>query len=175
MYIYGEIKKMEQPIEQTFVCTCCRKKFYLSGYKINRLGVRNKTCIECYNRQTVRRCPHNKQKNSCFSCNAEQALFTRVVCRINTALGNRMGKTTEEILGCDRKTYYEYIQNKFTGDMSYDKMNELHIDHVIPLGAPGKDGKPTLEEKIERLHYTNTQILYANDNFKKGKRLVITQ
>jgi hypothetical protein len=86
-----------------------------------------------------------------------------------------MGKTTEEILGCDRKTYYEYIQNKFTGDMSYDKMNELHIDHVIPLGAPGKDGKPTLEEKIERLHYTNTQILYANDNFKKGKRLVVTQ
>jgi hypothetical protein len=91
------------------------------------------------NKQTVRRCPHNKQKISCFSCNAEQALFTRVVCRINTALGNRMGKTTEEILGCDRKTYYAYIQNKFTGDMSYDKMNELHIDHVIPLGAPGKE------------------------------------
>ena len=53
---------MEQPIEAVFVCTCCRKKFYLSGYKINRLGVRNKTCIECYNRQTVRRCPHNKQR-----------------------------------------------------------------------------------------------------------------
>jgi hypothetical protein len=51
-----------------------------------------------------------------------------------------MGKSTEEILGCDfsRKTYYEYIQNKFTGDMSYDKMNELHIDHVISLGAPEK-------------------------------------
>jgi hypothetical protein len=29
---------------------------------------------------------------------------------------------------------------------------------------------PTIEEKIERLHYTNTQLLWANDNFKKGKK-----
>ncbi len=43
--------------------------------------------------------------------------------------------------------------------MSYDKMNELHINRVIPLGAPGKDGKASLEEKIERLHYTNTQFI----------------
>jgi len=163
---------MEQLIEAVYSCTCCRKKFYLSGYKIYRLGVRNKTCIECYNRQTVRRCPHNKQKNSCFNCCPEQALYTRVLCRMNSVLGNnRGGKTCEEILGCDRKTYFEYIQSKFVGEMNLNRMNEIHIDHIHSLGAPGKDGnKPTIEEKIERLHYTNTQLLWATDNFKKGKK-----
>ena len=38
---------MEKPIEAIFACSGCHKKFYISGYKINRLGLRNKTCLEC--------------------------------------------------------------------------------------------------------------------------------
>ena len=38
---------MEKPTESVFACSGCHKKFYLSGFKINRLGLRNKTCLEC--------------------------------------------------------------------------------------------------------------------------------
>ncbi len=55
--------------------------------------------------------------------------------------------------------------------MNLTRRNEIHIDHIHSFGAPGKDGnKPTIEEKIERRHYINTQLLWANDNFKKGKK-----
>ena len=55
--------------------------------------------------------------------------------------------------------------------MNLNRMNEIHIDHIHSLGAPGKIGnKPTIEVKIERLHYTNTQLLWATDNFRKGKK-----
>ena len=50
------------------------------------------------------------------------------MCRMNSVIGNnRGGKTCEEILGCDRKTYFEYIQNKFVGEMNLNRMNEIHI------------------------------------------------
>ena len=59
---------------------------------------------------------------------------------MNSVIGNnRGGKTCEEILGCDRKTYFEYIQSKFVGEMNLNRMNEIHIDHIHSLGAPGKD------------------------------------
>ena len=53
------------------------------------------------------------------------------MCRMNSVIGNnRGGKTCEEILGCDRKTYFEYIQNKFVGEMNLNRRNEIHIDHI---------------------------------------------
>ncbi len=59
------------------------------------------------------------------------------MCRMNSVLGNnRGGKTCEEILGCNRKTYFEYIQSEFVGDMNLNRMND--IDHIHSLGAPGK-------------------------------------
>ncbi len=61
------------------------------------------------------------------------------------------------------KHTFEYIQSKFVG--------EINLNRIHSLSAPGTDGnKPTIEEKIERLHCTNTQLLWANDNFKKGKK-----
>ena len=42
------------------------------------------------------------------------------------------------------------------------------IDHIVPL----KYENPTLEEIIERLHYTNTQPLWKRDNIVKGNRYI---
>ena len=38
---------MEKPTEAIFACSGCHKKFYVSGFKISRLGLRHKTCLEC--------------------------------------------------------------------------------------------------------------------------------
>ena len=48
--------------------------------------------------------------------------------------------------------------------MTWDNYGEWHIDHITPL----KYNNPSLEEVIERLHYTNTQPLWAEDNLSKG-------
>lgn len=42
---------MEKPTDLVFACSGCHKKFYLSGFKVNRLGLRNKTCLECATRR----------------------------------------------------------------------------------------------------------------------------
>ena len=47
-----------------------------------------------------------------------------------------------------------------------------HIDHIIPLKYKENGVKPSLEEQIKRLHYTNTQPLYATENIKKGNRYI---
>ena len=39
-----------------------------------------------------------------------------------------------------------------------------HIDHATPIAFQ----HPTLAQKIERLHYTNTQPAWAVDNLKRG-------
>jgi hypothetical protein len=48
--------------------------------------------------------------------------------------------------------------------MTWDNYGEWHIDHITPL----KYNNPSLEEVIERLHYTNTQPLWAEENLSKG-------
>ena len=52
--------------------------------------------------------------------------------------------------------------------MSWENYGEWHIDHKIPL----KYNKPSLEEVVQRLHYTNTQPMWASENMSKGCRYV---
>ena len=52
--------------------------------------------------------------------------------------------------------------------MSWENYGEWHIDHKIPL----KYSKPSLEEVVQRLHYTNTQPMWASENMSKGCRSV---
>ena len=50
--------------------------------------------------------------------------------------------------------------------MSWDNYGEWEIDHIIPL----KYNNPSIEEVQERLHYSNTQPLWARENRAKGNR-----
>jgi len=53
--------------------------------------------------------------------------------------------------------------------MSWDNYGtDWQIDHIIPI----KYDNPSLEDVIERLHYTNTQPLHATENMAKGNRYV---
>jgi hypothetical protein len=58
--------------QEIIKCTQCKKKFFPDGFKVNRLGVRNKTCLECAERRKTSRdnnkCPHGRQKSICKDC-----------------------------------------------------------------------------------------------------------
>lgn len=48
-----------------------------------------------------------------------------------------------------------------------------HIDHVVPIKYQEVPGvAPTLEEVAARLHWTNTQPMWADENIAKGNRYV---
>ena len=79
---------------------------------------------------------------------------------------------SQEYIGCDFATFKEHIESQFQEGMTWDNHGEWHIDHIVPIKYK-EDGKdPTLEESIERLHWTNTQPLWASDNIAKGNRFI---
>ncbi len=55
-----------------------------------------------------------------------------------------------------------HIERQFKDGMSWERFDEVHIDHIIPM----KTAKT--EADVLRLnHYTNLQPLWAHDNMKK--------
>lgn len=77
--------------------------------------------------------------------------------------------STMEYLGCDQRTLLEWLQ--WSGeryDYDFDIMNYdtslYHIDHIKTF-EDVKKGIYTLEEVA---HYTNLQILRAEENLRKG-------
>jgi hypothetical protein len=55
--------------------------------------------------------------------------------------------------------------------MTWENQGSWHIDHIIPLKYDNGE-ELTLEETIKRLHYLNTQPLWATENIIKGNRYV---
>jgi len=73
---------------------------------------------------------------------------------------------TEDILGCKVEFFNEYIESKFTNGMSWERISDIHLDHIIPLATV------VTEEDIYRLnHYTNFQPLWAKDNLQKSDKV----
>ncbi len=72
----------------------------------------------------------------------------------------------QEILGCTYEEFKKYIENKFQNGMSWENRGKWHLDHIIPL-ATAKN----YDDLIRLNHHTNFQPLWAEDNFKKGKKI----
>lgn len=81
---------------------------------------------------------------------------------------NKINKTIE-IVGETPETIKKYIENQFKDGMSWENYghNGWHIDHIIPLSSA-----KTEEEVYKLCHYTNLQPLWANENYKKGKKII---
>ena len=81
--------------------------------------------------------------------------------------GYKKTKTTRDILGCSIDFYKEHLQKQFKQGMSWDNHGEWHIDHIIPLSSAN-----TGEELFKLFHYKNTQPLWAEENLKKGAKIL---
>ena len=77
-------------------------------------------------------------------------------------------KKTEDIVGIDLKELYTYLLLTYKKQYGYewDRKEEVHIDHIIPLATA-----KTEEEVLKLCHYTNLQLLKAKDNLEKNDRL----
>jgi hypothetical protein len=93
------------------------------------------------------------------------------VCRTRmwNALNGRAVKTakTTELLGCTGDELKEYLET--TKREGVDYSGELHIDHIIPCSSFDFTDP---EQQRRCFHYTNLQILTAEENLKKSDRLL---
>jgi hypothetical protein len=81
----------------------------------------------------------------------------------------RKHNTTFELIGCTPEFLKEHIEKQFQPGMTWDNnsIDGWHIDHIIPLDSAKN------EEDVKRLcHYTNLQPLWAEQNIKKGNKLI---
>ena len=74
---------------------------------------------------------------------------------------------TEKLLGCDYKTAMNHIESQFEPWMNWNNHGEWEIDHIIPLASAN-----TKEEMNPLFNYKNLQPLLAEDNRKKGDRIL---
>jgi hypothetical protein len=113
-------------------------------------------------------CEHKIQKRQCKICDPLGHLSQIVRGRIYKSLKNNKELSSQNYLGCNIEELKIHIENQFLEGMSWENYGEWHIDHITPL----KYQNPTLEESIERLHFSNTQPLWATDNMSKGNRFI---
>ncbi len=76
-------------------------------------------------------------------------------------------RSTLSMIGIGIPEYKQYLESMFEKGMTWDNHGEWHIDHITPVSSA-----ETKEELIKLFHYTNTQPLWAEDNLKKGSKLL---
>lgn len=135
-------------------------KEYMSNY-MKQWRTTNKEHIKKYKRED-----YYKNKEDKFY---KLKMQTRhLIFKAYERKGYKKGSKTEKILGCDYKTFIKYLLNtyKINYGKEWDKKESVHIDHIIPLATAENE-----DEVIKLNHYTNLQLLKAEDNLKKSNKL----
>ena len=89
--------------------------------------------------------------------------------KLNKILGSKKDGKTFDIIGCTPQFLKEHLENQFTDGMNWDNHGLFgwHIDHIIPLSSAN-----TEEELYKLCHYSNLQPLWAEDNLRKGNKII---
>ena len=150
------------------ICTHNRRKENCKECWGSGICIHNRhkwTCKECGG---VGICIHGRIKSTCKECDISGYIRHITGNRIRSALNANKENNSIEYLGCTIEEFKDHIEKQFTDGMSWNNHGEWHIDHIIPV----KYENPTLEDVIQRLHWTNTQPLWAGDNIAKGNRFI---
>ena len=142
-----------------------KKEYYSKEENRNRKKETDKE-YRIKNKDKINQRVHNRKQND---------YIFKLKCQTRNILLNsfkRNGKIkserTEKILGCDLEFFVEHLLQTFKNNYGYEwnKTEPVHIDHIIPLATA-----KTEEEVIKLCHYTNLQLLKAEDNLNKKDKL----
>jgi hypothetical protein len=150
------------------------KEYYKERYKNNK--EKNKEYYKEYRKEYYK---NNKEKHKeyCkeYIKNRMQIdplfkLKCNIRSLIRTSIKNKgftKSSQTYNILGCTYEEFKKHLENQFTKGMNWENQGEWHLDHIYPVSL-AKD-----EEELYKLnHYTNFQPLWAEDNLKKGNKVI---
>ncbi len=114
---------------------------------------------DALNREKKHKRHYNKYKND-IEYRIMSTARNRIYYALKARNENKQYKSSE-YLGCNIKTYTQYLENQFDKNMNWENYGTYwEIDHIICLNQGGS------------LHYTNTRPLEVSTNRrrKKGKR-----
>eukprot|EP00466_Bigelowiella_natans_P013998 jgi/Bigna1/56912/estExt_Genewise1Plus.C_1460009 len=132
----------------------------------------NKIRTNCKNCGGGSICNHGIQKRFCKICDPLGYLQSTVSNAVRGALKANKSKSSIKYLGTTIKEYKKYLESKFKEGMTWENYGMWEIDHITPIRYKAGGKAPDLEEVIKRLHYTNTQPLWATENRSKGNRFI---
>lgn len=82
-------------------------------------------------------------------------------------LGTKKEGYTIDLLGYSAIELKKHLESKFSENMTWNNWGKWHIDHIKPVSSFDKSEKPSVVNSLN-----NLQPLWANDNLKKGKKIV---
>ena len=94
---------------------------------------------------------------------------SRVVKRIRrvcSEVGISRSQSLSKYCGCNPQTLRWFIENQFQGGMSWDNMDEWHVDHFFPVSL-AKDERGLRQYN----HFTNLRPSWPEENLRKGDKL----
>lgn len=176
-------------------CKMCEKEYRLKNrekqinymkeyYKKNKeeLLQKNKTYRENHKEEKklndkFYRENHKKERNERELIRKNQDPVYKLKCNLRGMIKNsfrRRGfkkkQKGEEIYGCSINKLIEHLiktyENNYNEKWDWKYLKNVHVDHVIPLASAN-----TEEEVIKLCHYTNLQLLKAEDNLNKKDKL----
>lgn len=97
----------------------------------------------------------------------------RISNGINSSLkrkgGARKHNSTFKFVGYSKEELINHIESQFTDGMSWDRLNEIHIDHIRPISSFNYT-TTECEDFKKCWALSNLQPLWAKDNMSKGAK-----
>lgn len=142
-----------------------KDKEFKHNYYINNIEKAKESSKKSRQKPNYYKNKYLAEKNNPFSY--KKTLLRKRISAAFNMKGWRKNTIAENVLGCSYQEAIDHISNQLKEGMSWDNKSEWHIDHVIPLALA-----TTEEELIKLCHYTNLQPLWAEDNLKKGCKIM---
>ena len=177
-------------------CKCCAKEYYVEydakpevkakkaeNYQVNREEIIAKQAeydakpenkarqVENYqaNREEIltRQAEYQKQRKATDPLYKLRCNIRTLICKSFLRSDFKKSSKTAQILGCTFEEFKVYIESQFQEGMSWDSRSLWHLDHIYPVSLAENE-----EHLIQLNHYTNFQPLWAEDNRRKGNKII---
>lgn len=128
----------------------------------------NKEKIKKYKKQyqIKNRTKISKRLNNRYKNDINYRIKHNLRTRFNLAIKNNSKKSSiTKLLGCSIQEFKEYIEQKFTENMTWNNYGQWHMDHIKPCCNFDLSYK---DQQEICFHYSNLQPLWAKDNLSKG-------
>jgi len=175
-YYMMEVVGIDDKKKSTVICKCdCGiiKSISISDFKKGS----NKSC-GCSSKKFISESlkksdEHHKVKRHERYLKRKKDPIKKMAIRIRSCIasafrykGFKKNSKSTQILGCTYDELKNHIEKQFTKGMSWDRLSEIHIDHIIPLATA-----KTIEDVIALNHFTNLRPMWAKDNILKSNKL----
>jgi len=157
-----KVRKKKYSLENKDKIRIKNRKWYANNKdKIDLYRFNNKDKISKNHSKYIK----NRRKhdvNFKLQCNLRSRLLRAI------KNGQKSGSAVAD-LGCTINEFKIYIENLFTGNMSWSNhgLKTWHIDHVIPLSSFDLSDR---KQFLEACHYTNLCPMLAVDNILKSNK-----